>query len=88
MSEAEYSDSYKTLQEVYCEDKTGGLTNTPCAWIVNADIKIAKTVLAAKVGPEGRSKYVWVRLACGALLLGVFPTGDTYIETEADPNRP
>lgn len=37
------------------------------------------TVLfAPQDGSDGRSEPVWVRLASGDLLLGVFPLGDTY----------
>jgi len=37
-------------------------------------------VLRADVSSmDGRSQWVWVRLADGTLILGVFPQGDTYI---------
>lgn len=29
-------------------------------------------------GRDGRSSWVWVRLADGTLVLGVMPQGDTY----------
>lgn len=36
-------------------------------------------VLAAdESGHDGRSNWVWLRLANGDLILGVFPQGDTY----------
>jgi hypothetical protein len=59
------------------------------AQIVPADPKMVRMVLRAKVDSEdGRSQYVWCRLANGDLILGVFPQGETYLATEADPNRP
>lgn len=37
-------------------------------------------VLQADVSSmDGRSQWVWVRLADGTLILGVFPQGDTYM---------
>ena len=60
------------------------------AIVTDADPAIAEKVMAASTTDKanGRSKWVWVRLANGDLILGVFPYGDTYIETELDPNRP
>lgn len=31
---------------------------------------------------DGRSRYTWLRLANGDLMLGVYPQGDTYFEVE------
>ena len=59
------------------------------ATIAPADPKVARKVMRAKVDSEdGRSQYVWCRFANGDLMLGVFPQGETYLETEADLGRP
>lgn len=39
---------------------------------------------ASQDSEDGRSGWVWVRLASGDLVLGVFPQGDTYFATELD----
>lgn len=50
-----------------------------------ASKKSIKTVLSAPEGDsDGRSEFVWVRLATGDLILGVFPKGDTYFKVEKD----
>lgn len=57
--------------------------------VVPAASSAVSAVLHAKVGdPDGCSEWVWVRLANGDLILGMFPQGDTYMNTELDPNRP
>ena len=44
-----------------------------------------ETVLAASEDDEdGRSEWLWVRLPNGDLILGVYPQGETYFETERD----
>lgn len=45
---------------------------------------IEKVLMADENDPDGRSEYMWVRLANGDLILGVFPQGDTYVEVTAD----
>jgi hypothetical protein len=46
------------------------------------------TVLAGDPdGYDGRSEWLWIRLANGDLILGVFPQGETYFATENDHNR-
>jgi hypothetical protein len=46
---------------------------------VPASRHAVEQVLAAPVDyDDGRSDFVWVRLANGDLMLGVWPTGDTY----------
>lgn len=59
---------------------------------VLADPSIAEKVLQAPITSddvsEGRSAWVWIRLATGALVLACYPKGDTYCETEADLERP
>ncbi len=59
------------------------------ATIAPADSKVCRMVLRADPNSDdGRSQYVWVRLANGDLILGVYPQGETYEKTEVDPNRP
>lgn len=59
------------------------------AAIAPASKEMVELVLAAdEQSHNGRSQFVWVRLANGDLLLGVYPQGETYFETENDANRP
>ena len=59
------------------------------ATVAPASREMVEMVLAAdEHGHDGRSPFVWVRLANGDLLLGVFPQGETYFETENDEGRP
>ncbi len=57
-----------------------------------ADQIVVDKVLAAQVDDpgehDGRSGWRWFRFADGTLVLGVFPHGDTYLETELDAGRP
>jgi hypothetical protein len=54
-----------------------------------ADPKAAQAVIDASVNTgNGRSHWYWVRLVNGDLMLACYPQGDTYFDTEADPNRP
>ena len=55
-----------------------------------ADPAIVQMIIDAPVseGPDGRSDWMWFRLANGDLILGCWPRGDTYEATEADDNRP
>lgn len=70
--------------------ETGETLETPIllATAAVADKTVAEKVINSHVGDDGRSEWHWFRLANGDLILGVFPRGDTYMETEADPNRP
>jgi hypothetical protein len=59
------------------------------ATIATADPAVAQMVLDANPASlDGRSQFVWVRLANGDLILGVYPQGDTYFDTEVDGGRP
>lgn len=64
---------------------------TTVAWVHPASKKSIKKVLCADENSvDGRSNWVWVRLANGDLILGVFPQGETYFAVEKDaqfPNR-
>ena len=54
-----------------------------------ASQKSVQCVLEQKEeGYDGRSNWVWVRLANGDLILGVFPQGDTYLSVEKDAAYP
>lgn len=65
-----------------CEPNFIGITSI-------ADEAMAAKVIAAPVDDlEGRSPWLWVRLANGDLLLATYPRGDMYFETELDHNRP
>lgn len=76
-------DHNKTV-DLFSED-TGDIiaTRTP------ANPVYVQKVLDAKAGdPDGRSDWMWFRLANGDLILGCYPSGDTYEETENDYGRP
>jgi hypothetical protein len=45
---------------------------------------VALVLAADENSDDGRSNWVWVRLANGDLVLGIYPQGDTYCEVEAD----
>lgn len=70
--------------------ETGETLETPMllATVAEADLDVAIMVLDQDIGDNGRSGWKWFRLANGDLILGVFPHGVTYFNTEADPNRP
>lgn len=72
------------------DNETGETLETPVllATASVADPTMVNFVVNQRVDNDGRSEWQWFRLANGDLILGVFPRGDTYIETEADPNRP
>jgi hypothetical protein len=53
-----------------------------------ASSAMAEHVMLADVGLNGRSDWMWFRLANGDLILGCWPLGETYEATESDPNRP
>lgn len=77
-----------TPHEVFNEDHT----DAPPGYlgrIAPADPKAVAFVLAADEHAEdGRSQWMWVRLANGDLILGVFPQGEVYFGTETDLGRP
>lgn len=50
-----------------------------------ASDEAAKLVMDSTPGDsDGRSSWMWVRLANGDLVLGVFPRGDTYFNVEGE----
>jgi hypothetical protein len=49
------------------------------AWAMDASQGAVDYVLTRQTNdPDGRSPWVWLRLANGDLVLGTFPRGDTY----------
>ncbi len=76
----EGSDELETFQ------LTGGTIATVVP--VKRPAVVTKIINASEQGEDGRSPWVWVRLASGDLILGVFPQGDTYFATESETERP
>lgn len=72
---------------IFGQDEDGDARETVAAWVTEADTAVARHVLAQAVGPNGRSGFKWFRFENGDLVLGVYPRGDTYFATEADPKR-
>ena len=55
------------------------------AYRQKASKTMSEHVLAQAEGtPDGRSQFYWFRLSNGDLILGVYPRGDTYFDTERD----
>lgn len=80
----------REILQTECE-KTGETLKTPrvLGWTAPASPEVAQTVLDATPGDiDGRSEWLWLRLANGALMLATFPRGDAYFATEADEARP
>ena len=70
---------------VYDIDETGRDTDRVLATVKPASNESVGTVLtASETSEDGRSNWMWVRLANGDLILGVYPQGDTYFATELD----
>jgi hypothetical protein len=44
---------------------------------------LAQDILSRTATDDGRSPFMWIRLATGDLILGVWPHGETYFEIEA-----
>lgn len=55
-------------------------------YIQEASDKVADKVINSPRDGNGRSKWYWVRLATGDLVLACYPQGDMYFETENDRN--
>lgn len=69
----------------HTDDETGRVL----AWSFPARSDGVAKVMAATEGDEdGRSEWVWIRLANGDLFLGVAPRGDTYEDLEAETQLP
>jgi len=49
-----------------------------------SDEAVADVTAADPTSGNGRSEWLWVRLANGDLILGVFPQGDTYFTHEEE----
>jgi hypothetical protein len=79
MSRAEVYHIYNTSEEL----------EPYIATVYPASQKSIEQVLTADVDDsDGRSQFVWVRLANGDLFLGVYPQGETYFAVEADAAIP
>lgn len=67
-----------------------GMDDTGRPGLILAHVKpasaesVVEVLGAGEDDPEGRSNWMWVRLANGDLILGVYPQGDTYFSTEQD----
>lgn len=65
---------------IFAEDDNGQPTQQ-IAWVTPADLDSAAFILSQPTdSDDGRSKWFWMRLQEGTLLLGTFPQGDTYME--------
>ena len=70
---------------IYAIDENGRETQRLVALVKPASNDSVTTVLSASENDEdGRSNWLWIRLASGDLVLGVFPQGETYMATEND----
>lgn len=71
---------------IYALDDAGNKTATVCATSKLADPRMARFVIdASDVSEDGRSRWLWVRLANGDLLLACYPQGGTYEIVEDMP---
>lgn len=74
----------KETTELFAEDDNGISRNQRIAMRQDASEEMALKVLQSPVSDNGRSNFCWFRLANGDLVLGVYPCGDMYFETEGD----
>jgi hypothetical protein len=67
------------METLYIEDATGHETGEVLAYVEDAEPEDVMRVLDTAVGDgNGRTQWIWVRLQNGDLILGCFPTGETY----------
>jgi hypothetical protein len=66
------------------DPNTGRDTDVVIARTKPASPEAVAYVLAAEENDNGRSEWLWLRLANGDLMLGVFPQGDTYFQNEEE----
>jgi hypothetical protein len=63
-----------------------GASNAKGHWQQYAPREAVEFVLSSRIGnanaSTGRSRWVWIRLPNGALVLATYPRGDTYFSTE------
>lgn len=62
----------------YVISETGQETDQFLASVHPAHQDMVNMVLSQPVDEDGRSEFCWIRLQNGALILGLFPQGDTY----------
>lgn len=85
MAKAKYSPHYIMDDD----SQEGNEKRRVLASVHRASKRSVKKVLDQKPGTDdGRSEWVWVRLANGDLILGVFPCGETYLAMEKDARFP
>ena len=63
-----------------CVDSAHGYWQEPAS--LSAVDYVLKQPQASHTQHDGRSKWMWIRLPDGDLILGVYPQGDTYFSTE------
>lgn len=59
-------------------------------WVWPAERDAVDYVLSQsseELGFDGRSNWVWIRLANGDLVLATYPQGDTYVSVVDDPRN-
>lgn len=78
-------EKYSKPWPIYDMDENGHDTKKVLALAMPAsEESIRAIMLAEENDPDGRSPFMFFRLANGDLILGCFPCGETYFETEND----
>lgn len=74
------------VQDIYDLDpQTGRDTDRIIARQKPASAEAVNVILASSdTDPDGRSEWLWVRLANGDLLLATYPQGDGYFAHEVE----
>lgn len=73
----------------YIEEQLGDGSPVILGWSVEASPASVLQVLGADEGTgHGRSKFEWLRLQNGDLILGVWPHGDTYESVSENTDVP
>ncbi len=70
----------KTEFKEGCSDSKHGYWQQPAP--KKAVDYILKQPIETKRQNDGRSKWMWIRLPDGDLVLAIYPQGDTYFSTE------
>ena len=67
------------MKEIYAiDDETGASTDQVIARQEDASTEAVETILSSPM----RSGFRWIRLQNGDLILGTYPQGDLYFDTE------
>ena len=72
------------MNDIHFIDENGNETEQLIGIYEAASDEVAQRIINSPVGDDGRSPWMWVRLANGDLLLACYPTGDMYEATEGD----